>query len=189
MKVISKFIINRNDEEYYYAEKIKDNNGIKYLVYLKSKKILAFNQHNFHDIYGVDEKLSISNFAYQASLKLISGYTYNENQKEGYDRLRKVLEKTTQDKNPKNPNLGINKTDLLNGIDIYNNELVSLNSLEYVDIPYIENYNLIMSLKKESEEVAIPIAQKTNDINREYEPNREIYHEEKELVRNRKYDN
>lgn len=186
MKVIAKFVVNRNEEEFYYVEKVKDNNGIKYLVYLKNKKILAFNQHNFHGIYGVDEKLSIAKFAYEASLKLISSYNYDGKEKEAYDRLRKVIEKITTDKNVKNPNLGILKNDLLCGIDIYNDNLKALNDFDYIEIPYLENYELIKGIEEKENTYEM---EKVTSIKREVPVLEETYLEEKELVRNRKYDN
>lgn len=186
MKVIAKFIINRNEEEFYYVEKVKDNNSIKYLIYLKNKKILVFNQHNFHGIYGVDEKLSITNFAYQASLKLISGYNYDGKEREGYDKLRKVIEKVTNDKNIKNPNLGVLKADLLQGIDIYNDNLKTLNNFDYVEIPYIENYELIKEVERKTTNLEM---EKISSITRKVPVIEKNYLEEKELVRNRKYDN
>ena len=165
MKVMSKFIIDRNETEYYYVEKIKDSDGIKYLVYMKNRKVVVFNQHNFHNIYGMDEQLSVSKFACQASLRLIEGYNYDVVQKEGYNRLQKVLSNILQDRNLKNPSLGLFKNDLLESIDAYNATLSNYDDENSFYIPYIENYELIMKNKESARQ---PYSNaKTNTLNGE----------------------
>ena len=57
MKKITKFIINRNDLEYYLVEKVQNGNKIFYNVYFDANTKMVFNQDNFHAIFGLDEKI------------------------------------------------------------------------------------------------------------------------------------
>ena len=50
MKVISKFVLNRNNTEFYYVEKKQKANKMKYFVHLSPKEIIEYNDHNFHNI-------------------------------------------------------------------------------------------------------------------------------------------
>lgn len=182
MKTSSKFILNRNDKEYYYVEKSKY--GDFYHVHLSNKNILMCNDHNFHAIYGNDEKISLEKFISMALLELLPGYSSDEVYYQSSEKFKIVLNKLMNSKNKKNPDLGISKTTLLEAIHIYNN--LSINR-EVFEIPYEDNYNTIMESKKKEELESINQSTRISSItrlNREY--SNELEHHK---IKTKKYDN
>lgn len=182
MKTSTKFVLNRNDQEYYYVE--KSLYGEKYHVYIENKNFLLCNDHNFHAIYGNDEKMSLDKFIGKALLELLSGYLNNEACYIASEKFQKVLEKIMTLKNKKNPDLGSLKKEFLEAMDIYNK--LNINA-ENIEIPYDENYITIMESK--SDEKVLDDS-KTSHISSITRLNREYSSslEHKEIVRTKKYD-
>ena len=182
MKTSSKFILNRNDKEYYYVE--KSEYGDFYHVHLSNKNILMCNDHNFHAIYGNDEKISLEKFISRALLELLPGYSSDEAYYQSSEKFKIVLNKLMNSKNKKNPDLGISKTSLLEALDMYN----SLNTGEKdFEIPYEDNYNTIMENKQTREVESIHQTTHISSItrlNREY--SNELEHHK---IKTKKYDN
>lgn len=139
MKVISKFILNRNNTQFFYVEKKEKARRIKYFVHLSPENILEYNDHNFHNIHSIDEKISINMFAKHASDNLLSEI-YDSNSEYGYNLLRDVYERTNSDSDRLNPNIKRVKKSLLHGIKIYNDVI---QDIEVLDIPYQENFDLV----------------------------------------------
>lgn len=177
MKTVSKFIISRNDLEYYYTEKCIENNEVFYHVHYSQKDMEKFNQDSFHAIFGTDEKLSIQNF-----INKIMYTEINEFDLEVYDRKCEVLDsvnrKLTKSKDRKNPNLNV--LELLYGIDICNKT-----SKEPFEIDHTEAYNLVMGSKiKEN----VDLLEKENFI-KPLQLSEEKLNQEKGIERIKKYDN
>lgn len=176
MKTVSKFIINRDDNKFYYVEKYKlskKSNRMKYLVHSSPKNIIEYSDHTFHSVHSLDEKLSINAFTKKAADNLITDL-YEENNQVAYNLLMNVYEKTSNDSNRINPNMKGIKNNLLVGLKIYNE---AINEFDKIVIPYEENYELtsesvqrvytrekvknISSLISNSEEVDIEVIYNT----------------------------
>lgn len=142
MKVISKFILNRDDKQFWYVEKAKlskKSNRTRYFVHSTPKSVIEYSDHNFHSTYCLDEKISVARFTKKAINNLLTELYDNENEL-GYNLLMDVHRRVSKDSNQLNPNLKKVKPNLLNGISIYNN---ALNDLDVIEIPYEENYRLV----------------------------------------------
>ena len=159
MKTVAKFILNRDDKEFWYVEKAKlskKSDRMRYFVHQTPKHVIEYSDHTFHDIHSIDEKVSINDFTNKAINNLLSEL-YDEKNKLGYDFLMDVHNKINSDSNRINPNLKGVKSSLLNGISIYNETLLDLDKIE---VPYEENYRLI----KDEEEKKLYVREKVRSI-------------------------
>jgi len=179
MKVMTKFILNRNDQEHYYVEKF--DSGNLYHLYLKNKNFLVLNDHNFQAIYGNDQKYSIEDFLSFAILSLVD-YLSDDKYRECYDNFYRIYNKIVSSKVKSVPEMGNLITLFLKTMDIYN-ELSF--DFEKVEVPYDENYETIFNSKNKDEENREYVSSITS-LNQEYSDLYEpTYH--KEVVRTRDY--
>lgn len=185
MKTLSKFILNRNDQVFYYVEKAKRNlSDIHYTVYHDTKHKKTYNQHNFHAIYGTDLKISLQKFAFDAANILIHGASYDENQDISYNYLSEMSQKLQNfDKlNPK-----IDTKQFIKAIEVYNR--VIPNQIDN-EIDYNDDYMLINGLTKSTEKREYIKTIEHSYNNNDYEYNIETNkHSEKGIERVKKYDN
>lgn len=144
MKPIAKFIINRNDLEYYYVEKVQDNKDIFYYVYSDMNTRSLFNQDSFHAIFGLDEKLSVNNYIHRMRYSEELSFGFEEYNK--IDRIVDSINKSTiSSKNKKNPT--INVMELMSYMDICNGLIIEKESL----VDYEANYDLVRKQGKHTE--------------------------------------
>lgn len=186
MKTVSKFIINRDDNKFFYVEKYKlskKSDRTKYLVHSSPKNVIEYSDHTFHSVHSLDEKVSISAFSKNAADNLITDL-YNEKSQIAYDLLMEVYKKTSNDSNRLNPNLKGIKNNLLSGLKIYNE---SLKEFDRIYIPYEENYEIL-----EVSNAKTNVREKVKNISSLISKNEDLDIEEiyntpvKELVRTKK---
>ena len=142
MKIVSKFIINREDTEFLYVEKFrthKKSDDMKYVVYSSHHNIHSYSDHIFHSVHSLDEKMSIENFAKKAADGLVTEL-YDKKKQAGYHMLTEIYDKVSNDKDKHNPNLKGVKDNLLKGLKIYNEFLLEQDN---ISIPYEDNYLLL----------------------------------------------
>ena len=186
MKTVSKFIINKDDNEFLYVEKCRINkkrNDMKYLVYSSRQEVYTYSDHIFHSVHSIDEKISIEKFTRNAVNELTTEL-YDTRKLAGYNHLLSVYNKVSTDKDKHNPNVKGVKDNLLQGLKIYNEFL-----LEHEDfyIPYEENYILLESdktMKNEKHKVK-GISNLTSYVDEKYRDNMDNI-PVKELVRIKK---
>lgn len=184
MKTLSKFILNRNDQVFYYVEKAqKNSNNIHYTVYHDTKHKEIYNQHNFHAIYGTDIKISLQKFAFDATSILIHGINNDIKQEKSYNYLIEIADKL---KNFDKLNPKIDSKPLIEAIEVYNN-IIPHNFEDEID--YNDNYLLVNGLNKEREEKEY-IKSIEHNYKKEYSLDRGInLYNEKGIKRVKKYDN
>lgn len=185
MKTLSKFILNRNDQVFYYVEKAKkSSDNIHYTVYHDSKHKEIYNQHNFHAIYGTDVKISIRKFAFDAIGILIHGATNDERQEKSYNYLLDMANRLQYfDKtNPK-----IEPKQLIEALEVYNSVIPKTIESE---IDYNEDYLLVEGLLQEPEEREyIKSIEHNNHYKKQDIELTENYENERGIKRVKKYDN
>lgn len=124
MNTISKFIINRNNLCYIYAEKRLVNNESVYYIYCDSN---SYNlpSHHFHSIFGNDKKISIEDFLISAETNVVSYDLDNARFAMLYSKINKLL-KEVKGKNKKNPSLWGYSYEFCNLLDEYNSFIYEL---------------------------------------------------------------
>ena len=143
MKKITKFIINRNDLEYYLVEKVQNGNKIFYNVYFDANTKMVFNQDNFHAIFGLDEKISVQKYIYR--MRYNEKLSFNDMEANLKEKiLDSINSQTINNKDYRNPKVDV--SELLKGIDFCNR----LISLDESLIDYEDNYNLVSRKNNES---------------------------------------
>ena len=126
MKTIEKFIIDKDDEEYFYAEKIiGEFSNIIYRIYFSYTEFDSLNIFEFSEIYGNYSRFTIAEFISFVSYDLIG---YNESRLlNNFRLLRKKYHVINY-----NPNINKDKKILLASISYYD-ELIK-------DKALIENF-------------------------------------------------
>ena len=169
----STFILNRNDEQYFFVEgNYSYFEGPHYnLYYTKDEKPIFFKAENFVEIFALDEKHKIKDFTSQALLNLSILLGSSEKLDKTYKQLYDVYMCVNNSNNDKNPALNSNKkSNLIEAIEYYN-EIKSKFSAG-TEISYEENYRLVNDEKQ---------FEKTNNTEEYIENSKEI--EEKEEIK------
>lgn len=177
MKTVSKFIINRNELEYYYTEKCILNGEVFYHVHYNKEEKEKFNQDSFHAIFGTDEKLSIQSFINKIMYTEINDFDLDIYDKK-CEVLNSINRKLIKSKNRRNPNLNV--LELLYGLDICNKTLGLPLEIDHTDA-----YNLVVE-KKSLE--SVPVMGREMFI-KPLHLNEENLNLEKGIERIKKYDN
>lgn len=149
MKVISKFIINRNNLMYIYVEKVLINNEPIYYVYSEDGKEILPSYH-FQSIFGNDKKISIYDFLILMQTTITGNSIDIEENDVLYKKINKLL-KEIKNMDRKNPLLGNYSYNVCKLLDIYNNlicvflETNDKNfSLSDCEIDYEEEYQRLI---------------------------------------------
>lgn len=169
----STFILNRNDEQYFFVEgNYSYFEGPHYnLYYTKDEKPIFFKAENFVEIFALDEKHKIKDFTKQALLNLSILLGSSEKLDKTYKQLYDVHMYVNNSTNDKSPTLNSNnKLNLIEAIEYYN-EIKSKFSAG-TEISYEENYRLVNDEKQ---------FEKTNNTEKYIENSKEI--EEKEEIK------
>lgn len=148
----STFILNRNDEQYFFVEgNYSYFEGPHYnLYYTKDEKPIFFKAENFVEIFALDEKHKIKDFTKQALLNLSILLGSSEKLDKTYKQLYDVHMYVNNLTNDKSPTLNSNnKLNLIEAIEYYN-EIKSKFSAG-TEISYEENYRLVNSEEKQFE--------------------------------------
>ena len=152
MKILNKFIINRNNQEYFYTEKIFGYDDIQYIV-CTSKGELAYTPASFYETFGTDEKMPIIKFINIAEQNIITSDTPDERAPFIIDSLDKTKERIA-DKSLTNPSLWGYKSTFVTAIRLYN-ELIAEKEKD-IEQDYEEEYErLINLLNKEKEYIRV----------------------------------
>lgn len=144
MKTIEKFIIDKDDEEYFYAEKIiGEFSNIIYRIYFSYTEFDSLNIFEFSEIYGNYSRFTIAEFISFVSYDLIG---YNESRlSNNFRLLRKKYHVINY-----NPNINKDKKILLASIYYYD-ELIK-------DKALIENFSY--DYEKDMEKLLLPYDEK-----------------------------
>lgn len=148
----STFILNRNDEQYFFVEgNYSYFEGPHYnLYYTKDEKPIFFKAENFVEIFALDEKHKIKDFTSQALLNLSILLGSSEKLDKTYKQLYDVHMYVNNSTNDKSPTLNSNnKLNLIEAIEYYN-EIKSKFSAG-TEISYEENYRLVNNEEKQFE--------------------------------------
>lgn len=148
----STFILNRNDEQYFFVEgNYSYFEGPHYnLYYTKDEKPIFFKAENFVEIFALDEKHKIKDFTKQALLNLSILLGSSEKLDKTYKQLYDVHMYVNNSTNDKSPTLNSNnKLNLIEAIEYYN-EIKSKFSAG-TEISYEENYRLVNNEEKQFE--------------------------------------
>lgn len=136
MSSISKFVINRNNLEYLYTEKIQSFDGLQFWVYNGLEPIVYYPDA-FYATYGNDAKLSIANAAISMEKQLIMQSMKSDSVRYIYMVLNEIKSKING-KDYYNPNLGKSKISFLEALKAYNQFLVTSDDEMMID--YEEEY-------------------------------------------------
>ena len=125
---ISKFVINRNNIEFLYTEKIQFIDGIRFLVY-EDKEPTEYYPDTFYDTYGTDPKLSVHRTISLIESDLVTHNIESDNMASLLE-LISSLKNRIGTKNYRNPSLGQDKISVLESIILYNKLLDQKHSYE-----------------------------------------------------------
>lgn len=146
MNAITKFVINRDDLEYIYTEKITTNYGIRFIVY-QNGTIKVYHPDPFYATYGSDPKLNVYHATSNMAKKLLTSSLDTDLKREIYNKLNNILQ-NFDTKNIKNPNLGSSKRTLLSLYDKYNK--IDFTNDE-AEIDYSHDWEVLEKHKKDNE--------------------------------------
>lgn len=144
MKIIEKFIIDKDDEEYFYGEKIiGEVSNIIYRIYYTYTEFDSLNTFEFSEIYGNYLRTTVSEFISFATYDLIG---YNENKLlNNFRNLKRKYMKISY-----NPRIDKDKKTLITCIYYYD-ELIK-------DKALIENFSY--DYEKDMEKLLLPYDEK-----------------------------
>jgi len=163
---ISKFIINRNNLEFLYTEKVESFDGIQFIVY-ESTYPVVYYPDSFYQTFGSDPKLSIARAIDQVEINLLSEINSSKEAVYIYTNLKNVKQKLIN-KKYNNPNLGKERQNLINAIALYNK--MELNNYEETEHDYLDDCLKLESYYSQEEkqkEIENPFINKRiiNEIN------------------------
>lgn len=144
MKVIEKFIIDRDEEEYFYGEKIIGSfNNIIYRIYYTNDNFDSLNAFEYSEIYGNYYTYTVAEFVSFAAYDLLG---YNEN---NLLRNFRLLSHRFNAQN-NNPNIKKYKSILIKSIYYYDNLIKDKSEIE----DYVFDY------EKDMEKLSLPYDEK-----------------------------
>lgn len=148
MKVISKFVINRNHIHYFYVEKQLHSNHIEYIVN-DGNNFHTLNSETFQSTFGNDKKMSIISFLEKVSIDISTTESTDIALVNVYNQTCNLEEKIRQEKeyiyNPSLVGYGHTFITILNSY----NSLVATRKNDEID--YEEEYNRVQNLIKKKE--------------------------------------
>lgn len=142
---MKKFVINRNDKQYIYAEFFPDKGNSEYYIY-QNENAYLMNADLFYSTYGMDKKITIMSYIKNVKSDIYINRTTDPRVKEILINLKKLEEKL-KNKPLDNPSLWGYKSTLLKTINIYNevldkDEIIENNSYEdYIRYEEIKTLN------------------------------------------------
>lgn len=143
MKVTKKFIINRDDTHFYYAEKLENKTEKIYRVYFDNNHILSYSEDIFELTYELDPRMTIETFVRKAENALMCHYYGNEELTKAYEVFKRISYNMYYNKNKKNP--AIPAQTIVSALTIYNKNILKYKAEE---LDYTNDYNLVKGLNK-----------------------------------------
>lgn len=182
MKVMTKFVINRNDNYFCYAEKLENKKEKIYRVYFDNEHIMDYSEDIFELTFELDARLTIETFVRKAESTLMYYYYGNEELTKAYEVFKRISYNMHYNKNKKNP--AIPAETFVKALTIYNKNILKYKEEE---LDYLSDYNLIKGLNQNLElEISDSLASSYNHQNDH--KNENSYEKGIERTRMPKYD-